>query len=114
MASTIPGYATTFEILQEGSGNGIAKGDSPTVHALGEIEGGSKFWSTKDAGQQPFTYQAGVGKVITGWDQGCLGMKVGEIRKLRIPGHEGYGSSGFPAWRIPGNATLLFTLERLR
>ena len=30
------------------------------------------------AGGGPFKYQAGVGKVIKGWDQGCLGMKVGE------------------------------------
>jgi hypothetical protein len=25
---------------------------------------------TKDEGQEPFTYQAGVGGVIAGWDQG--------------------------------------------
>ena len=30
---------------------------------------GKKFWSTKDAGSQPFTYQAGMGRVIVGWDQ---------------------------------------------
>ena len=41
-------------------------------------ESGKKFWSTKDPGQQPFTCQYGVGQVITGWDQGCLGMKIGE------------------------------------
>ena len=60
-----------------------------------------KFWSTKDAGQKPFTYQAGVGGVIKGWDQGCLGMQIGEVRKLRIPADEGYGAGGFPAWGIP-------------
>jgi hypothetical protein len=50
-----------------------------TVHATGIVkETGKKFWSTKDEGQQPFTYQAGVGKVIVGWDQGCLGMQIGE------------------------------------
>ena len=47
-------------------------------------ETGKKFWSTKDPGQQPFSYQAGVGGVITGWDQGCLGMKVGETRLLEV------------------------------
>ena len=74
---------------------------------------GKKFWSTKDPGQQPFTYQAGVGKVIKGWDQGCLGMKIGEVRELIIPADEGYGSGGFPAWGIPPNGTLNFTLECL-
>ena len=74
---------------------------------------GKKFWSTKDPGQNPFTYQAGVGKVIKGWDQGCLGMQVGEVRELIIPAHEGYGANGFPAWGIPPGGTLNFTLECL-
>jgi FKBP-type peptidyl-prolyl cis-trans isomerase len=52
------------------------------------------FWSTKDAGQQPFAYKAGVGGVIVGWDQGCLGMEIGEVRKLDIPYAEGYGAAG--------------------
>mmetsp|Transcript_49050 Transcript_49050/g.79613 ORF Transcript_49050/g.79613 Transcript_49050/m.79613 type:complete len:91 (+) Transcript_49050:158-430(+) len=66
-----------------------------------------------DPGQKPFSYQAGVGKVITGWDQGCLGMTIGEERMLEIPADEGYGAGGFPAWGIPPGATLQFTLECL-
>ena len=52
-------------------------------------------------------------QVITGWDQGCLGMTVGETRKLRIPAVEGYGAGGFPQWGIPAGGTLLFTIEVL-
>ena len=93
----------------------IAKGDTITVHATGIVkETDKKFWSTKDPGQEPFTYQAGVGGVIKGWDQGCLGMKVGEARELIIPAHEGYGAAGFPAWGIPPGGTLNFTLECLK
>merc|ERR1712087_79926 len=92
----------------------VSKGCTATVHATGVVkETGKKFWSTKDPGQRPFSYQAGVGKVITGWDQGCLGMKVGEERMLEIPADEGYGKAGFPAWGITPDATLNFTLERL-
>ena len=76
-------------------------------------ETGKKFWSTKDPGQQPFSYQAGVGQVIKGWDQGLLGMKLGETRQVIIPGPEGYGPKGFPAWGIPPDATLVFTIECL-
>merc|ERR1719469_1203896 len=97
LANTVDGYATTYEIVQAGSGPGIQAGQTATVHARGEIPGQGKFWDTKDPGQKPFSYKAGVGNVITGWDQGCLGMAVGEIRKLEIPGKEGYGASGFPA-----------------
>ena len=71
------------------------------------------FSCAEDPGQQPFTYDAGVGGVITGWDQGCLGMAVGETRKLDIPAEEGYGAGGFPAWGIPPNGGLLFEIEVL-
>ena len=40
-------------------------------------------------------------------------MKLGEVRKLRIPAEEGYGTRGFPAWKIPGKATLNFEIEIL-
>merc|ERR1712226_429799 len=89
----IPGYETTYEVVKTGHTDDIVgKGSVVTVHATGTVvETGKQFWSTKDAGQQPFTYNAGVGGVIKGWDQGCLGMKVGEVRKLMIPAEEGYG-----------------------
>mmetsp|Transcript_39185 Transcript_39185/g.103537 ORF Transcript_39185/g.103537 Transcript_39185/m.103537 type:complete len:117 (+) Transcript_39185:75-425(+) len=111
----VPGYKTKMQILKQGSGAQITKGSTATVHATGVVvESGKKFWSTKDPGQQPFSYQAGVGGVITGWDQGCLGMTVGEERMLEIPGDEAYGKAGFPAWGIPAGATLQFTLECLK
>ena len=63
---SIPGVATTMEILKPGSGPTVSKGDTVTVHATGTVvETDKKFWSTKDAGQQPFKYQAGVGGVIS-------------------------------------------------
>ena len=91
----------------------IAKGDTITVQATGVVkETDMKFWSTKDPGQQPFEYQAGVGYVITGWDQGLLGAAVGETLKLDIPAAEGYSAKGFPAWGLPANGGLFFTIVR--
>jgi len=93
LPNKIEGMETTYEVLEEGAGKSVGKADTVTVHATGIVKDtGKKFWSTKDAGQQPFTYQAGVNKVIKGWDQGCLGMKVGGKRKLDIPAAEGYGA----------------------
>jgi FKBP-type peptidyl-prolyl cis-trans isomerase len=112
----LEGYATTYKVLEVGPRKGAPtkKGDSVTVHATGVVvETGQKFWSTKDPGQSPFTYNAGVGSVITGWDQGTLGMHIGESREINIPAHEGYGAGGFPAWGIPKMATLNFTIEVL-
>ena len=115
LGTQVPGHKTTYEIVEAGTGEPVVtKGARVTVHATGVVEEtAKKFWSTKDAGQQPFTYDAGIGGVITGWDQGCLGMKLGEVRKLRIPAEEGYGPNGFPAWGIPPGATLNFQIELL-
>ena len=95
---TLPGYKTTYTILKAGNPAGptVTKGSAVTVHATGVVvETGKTFWSTKDIGQQPFSYTAGVGMVITGWDQGLLGMAVGEERMVTIPAAEGYGAGGF-------------------
>lgn len=63
----IPGYATTRRTVVQGTGAEVAKGDKVTVHAKGTVKETNKvFWSTKDPGQKPFTYDAGVGAVITG------------------------------------------------
>ena len=113
---TLPGYKTTYRVHRAGDSDGprVAKGSAVTVHATGVVvETGHTFWSTKDQGQHPFSYTAGVGMVITGWDQGLLGMAVGEERIVTIPAAEGYGAGGFPQWGIPAGGTLQFTLEVL-
>jgi FK506-binding protein 2 len=50
------------------------------------------------------------GGCFAGWDQGLLGMCVGEKRKLKIPSTLGYGAQGSPP-KIPGGATLIFETE---
>lgn len=74
-------------------GQYVTQYDEVTVHATGWVKKTmTKFWSTKDKSdygqQQPFKYKAGTGGVIVGWDQGTLGMAVGEVRKLDIPADE--------------------------
>ncbi|PFH34971.1 putative peptidyl-prolyl isomerase FKBP12 [Besnoitia besnoiti] len=113
-----PLAALQYDIIKRGTGPTLQRGQAATVHATGSVlrpDGTSqKFWSTKDPGQQPFTWKAGLGQVIAGWDQGVLGMTVGETRHISIPASMGYGASGFPAWGIPPNADLQFEIELLR
>ena len=102
--------ALQTEILSEGSGEQIVQsGDSLTVDYTGTLEDGTQFDSS--IGREPFTFIIGTGQVISGWDQGLIGMKVGEERKLTIPSDLGYGSSGTPDGTIPPNATLIFTIK---
>ncbi|GIL69000.1 hypothetical protein Vafri_22322 [Volvox africanus] len=84
-------------------------GDVVHVHYTGTLTDGTKFDSSVDRGT-PFVFTLGEGRVIKGWDQGLLGMCVGEKRKLKIPSHLGYGDSGSPP-KIPGGATLIFDVE---
>ena len=44
----------------------------------------------------------------------CQGMMEGEKRRLRIPPTEAYGTQGFPAWKIPPEATIEFEIECLK
>jgi FKBP-type peptidyl-prolyl cis-trans isomerase FkpA len=53
-----------------------------------------------------FSFTLGAGQVISGFDQGVLGMKVGGKRTLLIPSSMGYGASG--SGSIPPNAGLVF------
>ncbi|KAK3390546.1 hypothetical protein B0H63DRAFT_519758 [Podospora didyma] len=54
-----------------------------------------------------FVVEIGVGKLIRGWDEAVLDMKVGEKATLDISGDYAYGERGFHG-HIPPNADLIF------
>lgn len=85
------------------------KGDTLHMHYTGKLEDGTEFDSSIPR-KEPFVFTLGAGQVIKGWDQGLLGMCIGEKRKLVIPSEMGYGDRGAPP-KIPGGATLIFEVE---
>src|SRR5947207_8959852 len=111
MAATTTDSGLKYEDEKVGTGASPQKGKRVSVHYTGTLTNGSKFDSSRDRGQ-PFQFVIGVGKVIKGWDEGVMSMKVGGRRKLTIPAQLGYGARG-AGNVIPPNATLLFDVELL-
>jgi len=47
------------------------------------------------------------------WDEGVIGMQLGEIAKIHCSPDYAYGAGGFPAWGIMPNSELVFEIEVL-
>lgn len=100
------------ETLVEGQGEGAQAGDMLTVHYVGVAwSTGQEFDSSWSRGQ-PFQFELG-GRVIDGWNQGLVGMQVGERRRLVIPPQLAYGEQGAGGGVIGPNETLVFVVDLL-
>ena len=104
------------KILKNGYGRAAEAGDMVDVHYTGWLfdeaavdSRGDKFDSSVDRGEL-FSFPLGAGRVIQGWDQGVVGMLIGEKRELTIAPEMGYGDRG-AGNVIPPGATLIFEVE---
>ncbi|BBT15546.1 peptidylprolyl isomerase [Pseudomonas sp. 1D4] len=100
-----------IEDLLEGDGKAVVKGALITTQYNGWLEDGTLFDSSYQKGR-PFQCVIGTGRVIKGWDQGLMGMKVGGKRKLHVPAHLAYGDRQVGAHITPGS-NLVFEIELL-
>ena len=73
-----------YKIVEEGYGVKPLAGQKIKAHYSGYLMNGAKFDSSYDR-RKPLEFQVGVGRVIKGWDEALLDMKVGEQRILKIP-----------------------------
>ena len=108
-------FATTdsglkYMVLQEGTGDTTPNPtDTVEVHYTGWLLNGTKFESSVDRGKAA---TVPLNDVIAGWTEGVGLMKVGEKRKLIIPGNLAFGPTGRPP-TIPPDATVVFDVELL-
>ncbi|PQA38829.1 FKBP-type peptidyl-prolyl cis-trans isomerase [Amnimonas aquatica] len=100
-----------IEDLVVGEGKVAVKGALISTQYSGWLEDGTCFDSSWQRGQ-PFQCVIGTGRVIKGWDQGLMGMRVGGRRKLFVPAHLAYGERQVGAHIKPGS-NLVFEIELL-
>ncbi|MET0261739.1 MAG: FKBP-type peptidyl-prolyl cis-trans isomerase [Rariglobus sp.] len=102
-----------YLIRTPGTGETPKKGQLVTVHYEGRLLEGEKVFDTSANHNGPFNFRVGEGTVISGWDEGIIGMKTGEKRTLIIPFWLGYGDKGITG-KIPRRATLVFDVDLLK
>ncbi|MFP3902370.1 MAG: FKBP-type peptidyl-prolyl cis-trans isomerase [Acidimicrobiia bacterium] len=105
----LPADALEIKTLTEGEGAGAEAGDTVTVHYLGLLADGTVFDQSWEQGQ-PLDVTLGQGMVIQGWDEGLVGAKIGERRRLDIGSDKAYGTEGAPG-AIPPDAPLGFVID---
>ena len=110
----VPGLG--MRLLREGTGVAAEPGHTAVVHytgwlfdGLAENNRGNKFDSSVDRGVH-FEFPLGAGRVIRGWDEGVVGMKIGEIRELTIVPELAYADRQVGNL-IPPGSTLVFEVE---
>ncbi|MCL2282031.1 MAG: FKBP-type peptidyl-prolyl cis-trans isomerase [Fibromonadales bacterium] len=97
-----------IKVIKEGSGEPVKKRQLVQVHYTGWLADSTKFDSSRDR-DEPLQFMLGAGQVIMGWDIGIEGMKIGEVRSLKIPAALAYGANAVGP--IPANSDLLFEVE---
>lgn len=96
--------------LRAGDGAAAADGDTVVLDYIGvRAEDGTEFDNSWDRGE-PFTVVLGSGQVISGWDQGLVGVKPGGQYQLDIPSDLAYGDQGAGETIKPGDA-LTFVVD---
>lgn len=106
-----PDKALVTEVLKEGDGAEVKKGELLTANYLGQIwRDGKVFDNSYDRGA-PSSFPIGVGGVISGWDEGLVGKKLGSRVLLSIPSDKGYKETGNEQAGIKGDDTLIFVVD---
>jgi len=105
--------ALKIDDVKLGTGAVVKAYDVIEVQYIGTLATTGKEFDSSVKKDKPFRFQVGVGRVIKGWEQGLVGMKVGGERNLTIPPDLGYGDRA-RGELIPANSTLKFNIKLIR
>ena len=105
-----PSYQLELDDIEVGDGDEAVDGKVVEVHYVGvSWASGNQFDASWDRGDT-FKFKLGKGQVISGWDQGVAGMKVGGRRRITIPPMLAYGKRG-AGGVIGPDETLVFVVD---
>ena len=94
----------------------VEAGDMVAVHYTGRLAATGDVFDSSEGGP-PFTFMAGAGQTIPGFDAAVLGMALNEEKTVEIPAEEAYGEMSFPdphnpeEYLIPPNSDLIFDIK---
>lgn len=109
MVST--GTGMRYQILQAGNGSLIRPGQTVTMeYVLNDIVGDVVYSSEKDG---VMTFVVGCGDVVSGLDEAMKYLHLGDVAKVIVPSHLGYGLLGDQK-DIPARATLIYTVKIIK
>ncbi len=107
----VEGEVAELQVIDdvEGTGAEVTEGATVKAHYVGIVaDSGEQFDSSWERGEPS---EFSLGRVIPGWSEGLVGMKVGGRRTLVIPAEKAYGDAPPPGSNIPAGAALVFTVD---
>ena len=107
---TTTGTGLRYQILKQGSEQKIEKGEVVTLEYELHSIAGDLIYSSENDGVKSFI--VGEGTVESGLDEAMTYLHRGDVAKLIIPFHLGYGLHGDDN-RIPEYTTLVYTIKIL-
>jgi len=102
------GDGLKMQVITEGTGKKIEKGQLAEIHYFGYLMGGRCFDNSYKYGR-PYGVNVGANQVIQGWEKALLQMQEGTKALIIIPPALAYGEKGSKT--IPGNSTLAFYMD---
>lgn len=105
---TSTGTGLRYQIMEQGSSRLIEKGQKVTLEYELHSIAGDLIYSSENEGLKSFV--VGEGGVESGLDEAMIYLHYGDVAKLIIPFHLGYGLHGDDN-KIPEYATLVYTIK---
>lgn len=117
--TTTPTATSTTQVQAQdvtvGTGTEAIPGDIVSVLYIGKLTDGTVFDSSAAHGNEPLSFTLGQQGLISGFQIGVNGMKIGGERVMSVPPELGYGAQAVTDASgtviIPANSTLLFDVK---